>query len=240
MLQGCSAYRADGHWHYVTYGLSNVFDEDEGDNHGFSGNGCELTWRIRDEGGAADAPGWPFTVLQRIAKWAIDERFVLMEGRQIALSRPVTGYPDTGGPDTPQTSLLLVTDPELGEIDTVNGRVEFVQLVAVDNQTLADVSELGIDAMVDRLHSGTGSWRASSGADFRMLSRTNTVRCFPPRTGSAGELCSSAGGGRVPGVLRWGTPGRCLSSPRARRRPSGRRRWPDPPRCWFRPPTRKP
>ena len=150
VLQGCSAYRADGHWHYVTYGLSNVFDEDEGDNHGFSGHGCELTWRIRDEGGTAEAPGWPFTVLQRIAKWAVDDRFVLMEGRQIALNWPVSGYPDTGGPDTPQTSLLLVTDPELGVIDTVNGRVDFVQLVAVDDQTVADIGELGGDAVVDR------------------------------------------------------------------------------------------
>lgn len=151
VLQGCSAYRADGHWHYVTYGLSNVFDEDEGDNHGFSGHGCELTWRIRDEGGAAEAPGWPFTVLQRIAKWAVDDRFVLMEGRRIALTWPVSGYPDTGGPDTPQTSVLLVTDPELGVIDTANGRVDFVQLVAVDDQTVADIGELGGDAVVDRL-----------------------------------------------------------------------------------------
>ena len=60
----------------------------------------------------------------------MDDRFVLMEGRRIALTWPVTGYPDTGGPDTPQTSVLLVTDPELGVIDTVNGRVDFVQLVS--------------------------------------------------------------------------------------------------------------
>ncbi len=151
VLQGCSAYRADGHWHYVTYGLSNVFDEGDGDNEGYSGWGCELTWRIRAEDGASEAPDWPFTVLQRIARWAQGESFVLMEGRRIAMGRPVTGYPDTGGPDTAQTSVLLVTDPELGEIDTPNGRVCFVQLVAVDDGAVADITAVGIDAVVDRL-----------------------------------------------------------------------------------------
>lgn len=150
VLQGCSAYRAGDHWHYVTYGLSNLFDDDEGDNNGLSGWGYELTWRVRDLGAEAEAPGWPFTVLQRLAKWASDGGVVLAEGSRLTIG-PVTGYPHTDGPDTPLIGVLLATDPQLGEIGTPNGRVRFLQFVAVDAETLAVAQERGSAAVVDRL-----------------------------------------------------------------------------------------
>ncbi|NCT90489.1 suppressor of fused domain protein [Cellulomonas sp. APG4] len=150
-LQGCSAYRADGHWHYVTYGLSNLFDDDEGDNDGCSGWGYELTWRVRADGTEEQAPGWPFTVLQRLAKWSSDSRFLLEEGSQVTIGHPITGYPDTDGPDTPLTGVLLATDPQLGEIDTANGRVRFLQVVAVDADTLALAQGGGSQAVINRL-----------------------------------------------------------------------------------------
>ena len=150
VLQGCSAYRAGDHWHYVTYGLSNLFDDDEGENDGFSGWGYELTWRVRDPGAEAEAPEWPFTVLQRLAKWASDDGVLLAEGSRLTIG-PVTGYPHTDGPDTPLTAVLLVTDPQLGEIGTPNGRVRFLQFVAVDGDTLALAQEKGSVAVLDRL-----------------------------------------------------------------------------------------
>ena len=151
VLQGCSAYRADDHWHYVTYGLSNLFDDDEGENDGFSGWGYELAWRVRDPGAEAQAPGWPFTVLQRLAKWASDGGVLLAEGSRLTIGTPVTGYPHTDGPDTPLTGVLVATDPELGEIDTANGRVRFLQFVAVDAETLAVAQEAGSTAVIERL-----------------------------------------------------------------------------------------
>lgn len=149
VLQGCSAYRADGHWHYVTYGLSNLFDDDEGDNDGFSGWGYELTWRVRDS--RDKAPGWPFTVLQRVAKWASDSGFLLHEGNILQLGIPVTGHPHTDGPATSFTGGLLATDPELGEISTPNGRVRFLQFVAVEPESLAQAQEHGAAKVIDAL-----------------------------------------------------------------------------------------
>lgn len=150
VLQGCSAYRAADHWHYVTYGLSNLFDDDERENDGLSGWGYELTWRVRDPGAEAEAPEWPFTILQRLAKWASDGGVLLAEGSRLTIG-PVTGYPHTDGPRTPLTVVLLATDPQLGEIDTANGRVRFLQLVAVDPDTLALAQEEGSAAVLDRL-----------------------------------------------------------------------------------------
>ena len=151
VLQGCSAYRADGHWHYVTYGLSNIFDEDEGDNDGFSGWGYELTWRVRDGGAEEEAPGWPFTALQRLAKWASDERILLGDGRFFTSSTPITGFPHTDGPDTPMTAILIATDPQLGEIATPNGRVRFLQFVGADAVTIAFAQQDGAAAVLERL-----------------------------------------------------------------------------------------
>jgi len=96
VLQGCSAYRADDHWHYVTYGLSNLFDEDEGDNDGLSGWGYELTWRVRDQTSDQEAPGWPFTILQRLAKWAAEAPVLLEENTRLVINAPVTGYRTPG------------------------------------------------------------------------------------------------------------------------------------------------
>lgn len=151
VLQGCSAYRAGDHWHYVTYGLSNLFDQDEGEKDGYSGWGYELTWRVRDSGAEGAAPTWPFRVLQRLAKSASDAGLLLAEGNRLTIGGPVTGYPHTDGPDTSLTAVLLATDPELGEIDTPNGRVRFLQLVAVDAEALAVAQEEGSAAVIERL-----------------------------------------------------------------------------------------
>jgi len=151
VLQGCSAYRADDHWHYVTYGLSNLFDEDEGDNDGLSGWGYELTWRVRDQTSDQEAPGWPFTILQRLAKWAAEAPVLLEENTRLVINAPVTGYPHSGGPDTDLTGVLLATDPQLGQITTGNGRVRFLQFVAVNPSDLALAQEQGSAVVLDRL-----------------------------------------------------------------------------------------
>lgn len=150
VLQGCSAYRAGDHWHYVTYGLSNLFDDDEGDNDGFSGWGYELTWRVRDTSAGAEAPGWPYTVLQRVAKWASDAGVLLAEGSFFTIGSSITGHPHSGGPETPLTGVLLVSDPGLGEIDTPNGRVQFLQLVGIGPEALARL-ETDAAAVIDQM-----------------------------------------------------------------------------------------
>lgn len=150
VLQGCSAYRARDHWHYVTYGLSNIFDEDEGDNDGFSGWGYELTWRVRDVTGGPEAPSWPFSILQRLAKWAEEAPLLLEEGTRLHIGGPVTGFPHTGGPDTDLTGILLATDPQLGRISTVNGAVAFLQLVGVDAADLTLAEEQGPAIVLER------------------------------------------------------------------------------------------
>jgi hypothetical protein len=153
VLQGCSAFRADDHWHYVTYGLSNIFDDDEGENEGFSGWGYELTWRVRDRSTPHHAPSWAFTMIQRLAKGASDNGILLGDGSRLNIAAPITGFPHTGGPETTLTGVLVTFDRELGEMNTPNGRVRFLQLVAVEPADLA-VARPGVsEGVLERLRS---------------------------------------------------------------------------------------
>ena len=147
-LQGCSAYAREDHWHYVPYGLSNLFDQDEPDNvdeHGrqVSGWGCELTFRLA-RGPEQDPPKWAFVALNEICRYVRRTAAPLDPGHRLDLQRPITGFPDVeGAPDTGLTVDLLTLDPELGRIDTPNGRMEFLQVVGITAAEKAVAVEAG-------------------------------------------------------------------------------------------------
>src|SRR4051812_23133231 len=61
-LQGISAYEAADHWHYVTYGLSELFVK-ESETPETSGFGYEFTLRIARTSDAP--PAWPAGLLER-------------------------------------------------------------------------------------------------------------------------------------------------------------------------------
>ena len=124
------AYASDGHWHYVTYGLSELFEPIPDADPAVSGWGFELTMRVPREGD--DPPVWPFRMLDEIARYVNDSRAALAPGHRLDLRQPVTGHPGIeGAPATGLTVFAFAVDPELGEIATPNGRVVFLQAVGV-------------------------------------------------------------------------------------------------------------
>jgi hypothetical protein len=130
-LQGCSAYQADDHWHYVSYGLSQLYHPGPQDDPDVSGWGFELTLRV-PHGADDQAPGWPFTMLNELAKHVNGNHVLLEPGDRIDLRAPVTGYPHTpDGPPTGLTVFALTVDPQLGTVHTPNGRLTFLQAVGV-------------------------------------------------------------------------------------------------------------
>lgn len=128
-LQGCSAYDAGDHWHFVTYGLSELYVPAAEDDPAFSGWGFELTMRVPH---ATPQPEWPFTMLNELAKHINGNGVLLQPGDRVDLRAPVTGYPNVpDAPDTTLTVYAVTPDPELGRIETPNGRVEFLQVVGI-------------------------------------------------------------------------------------------------------------
>ncbi|MEU4426528.1 suppressor of fused domain protein [Actinoplanes sp. NPDC024001] len=112
ILHGCAAYPADGHWHFVTYGLSELYDKSEDDDPDWSGWGFELTLRIA-RGAEPEPPGWPFALLHRAATLVNSQGALLEDGDRIDVDPP----------------LVVSRDPQLGQIDTPNGRVVFLLAV---------------------------------------------------------------------------------------------------------------
>jgi Suppressor of fused protein (SUFU) len=153
-LQGCSAYNAGDHWHYVTYGLSTLYEPDADDDPEVSGWGFELTLRLpraTDTG----APTWPFTMLNELAKHVNSNLVLLEAGHRVDLNAPITGSPHTpDGPPTGLSVLALTVDPRLGSIDTPNGRVTFLQVVGVTAAEKERMLEASTSAVLDELRVG--------------------------------------------------------------------------------------
>jgi hypothetical protein len=130
-LQGCSAYAGEGHWHYISYGLSELYLPEPDADPRISGWGFELTMRV-PRGAELDPPGWPYRMLNELAKYVISAGVGCGPGHRFDLRAPVTGYPHVdGAPDTGLTVYAVLADPQLGQISTPNGQVTFLQLVGV-------------------------------------------------------------------------------------------------------------
>ncbi|MHB8694301.1 MAG: suppressor of fused domain protein [Solirubrobacteraceae bacterium] len=71
ILNGISAYRGASHWHFVTYGLTDLFHKTVGDDAGISGWGYELTLTTA----ALDdsPPQWAFALLMGISRTTVQD-----------------------------------------------------------------------------------------------------------------------------------------------------------------------
>ncbi len=112
------------HWHYVTYGFSELYEK-ESDDPEWSGWGFELTFRLK-RGGEAEPPGWPVSLLQNLARYVFSSGNIFGPGHHMSCNGPVML-----GAETLLVALGFCLDPQLGEISTPNGRVQFLQAAAI-------------------------------------------------------------------------------------------------------------
>lgn len=127
-LNGISVYKSnvqEPHYHFVTYGFSELFYNEESANAEFSGFGFELTFRLKQVSDDENI-SWVLNFLQNIAK------YVFKTGNWF---EPYHLFP-ANGPirldyDTEIVAVSFVEDKELGTIETPNGKVQFLQLVGI-------------------------------------------------------------------------------------------------------------
>lgn len=147
-LQGCSAYRGNGYWHYVSYGLTELWQKEEGGDPDVSGWGYELTMRVR-QGGEDDAPGWPFDLLEKLARHTQTQDQPFWVG-----DRPDLAGPITGSTDSRLVAVAVVVDPELGAVASPNGSFEFRQVVGITADELEEMRATSTDQVLQRLATG--------------------------------------------------------------------------------------
>lgn len=146
-LDGIGVYKSEKgmpHWHYVTYGFTELYEK-ESDDMEESGYGFELTFRLKC-GDEQEPPVWPMNLLQNLARYVFSTGNVFGSGHHMSCNGPIALETDTK-----LTALGFRVDPELGEMDTANGHMQFLQAVGLtEDEMYAMMCWVG-DAFMDLL-----------------------------------------------------------------------------------------
>lgn len=122
-LPGVSAYDAGEAWHYVSYGLTELYEK-ESEDAATSGYGFELSFLLRKT--SDEPPTWPVSLFQNLARYVFQTGNVLQDGDYMPFNGPIAAEEVTelvGG--------LFVADPDLVSQRTENGDMAFRRLIAV-------------------------------------------------------------------------------------------------------------
>ena len=141
-LPGISIYDGGDYWHFVTYGLSEVYEK-ETDNQEISGYGMEFTFKLKkgnsnSEEEEEDEIKGICSILQSIARITFTQGEVFgtyeylytgqKEGIDVKMESNITGF-------------ITVPEPKCESIDTPNGKVEFVELIGVTDGELQSIMQ---------------------------------------------------------------------------------------------------
>lgn len=131
------------HWHFVTYGLSELFEKTSNVPE-ISGFGFEMTMRTPREEGEERPPAWPLRFLQALGRHVLTTREGFDTGHRIDLGGPIV-Y----GGDTALTAVALVPDTTLGKIETPFGSLLFLTVVGITAAELAAMKKLDYEKVVE-------------------------------------------------------------------------------------------
>ncbi len=137
--------RQPEHWHYVTYGLSELFEKSSSDPE-VSGFGFELTMRVPRAAGEEAPPTWPLRALQGLGRYVLGTGQGLDTGHCADLGASIAP-----GIDSVLTCLACVPDPLLGKIITPFGSLLFLQVVGITPDELAAMQRLDHEGVVHLL-----------------------------------------------------------------------------------------
>lgn len=128
-LDGVSIYKSknqNDHYHFVSYGMSNLYYDLENCEEEFSGWGFEFTFRLIPFDEDEEEPKWVVSLMQNLAKYVFNSKKWFEEYHFIPANGPIRSNTETD-----ITAIAFVEDPEMGAIKTPNGNVQFLQMVGI-------------------------------------------------------------------------------------------------------------
>ena len=131
-LDGVSVYKSEKgipHWHYISFGFTELYEK-ESDDEDVSGWGFELTFRLKC-GDEEEPPLWPINLMQNLARYVFSSGNVFGNGHHMSCNGPIAL-----AEETKLTALGFRIDPELGDMDTDNGHMEFLQMVGITDDEM--------------------------------------------------------------------------------------------------------
>lgn len=127
-LEKVVAHRAGDHWHYASYGLTEL-DGKTWEDPALSGWGHELALRLCSDD--SEPPTWPAAHFQHFAGYIAEVRRPFLPGDHLLARTLLESV--LGGEFA---AYLCLDDPLIGGFDGPNGRVELVQLLAIRDDEL--------------------------------------------------------------------------------------------------------
>ncbi|MFP7200893.1 suppressor of fused domain protein [Lysinibacillus halotolerans] len=130
-LDGYSIYDSTkGFKHLVTYGMTELYTNEEAFGGEWSRWGYEMTIKLKEQ--TNDECMWAIDMLSNLARYTFTQnrffeplQFIAGNGSSLHI-----------GTDSNITALLVVNDTEAEGINTVHGKVEFMQLVGITQREL--------------------------------------------------------------------------------------------------------
>lgn len=149
-LQGVSAYDGGDYFHFVTYGLSDLYEK-EGSDPEYSGYGLEFTLKLRkvgmgDEMAEQQCIVGIFNDLARLTFEKGEQFFpdeYIYTGQELGFDR---------NQKSKLTGFVTALD-EAGTIDTPNGKVDFVKLIGATDAELKAIMDgkLRVRELVEKI-----------------------------------------------------------------------------------------
>lgn len=129
-IDGISIYEAqfngEKYHHFVTYGFSNLYYNEEHAGNEYSKFGFELTFRLKHYYLDKNGPNWVFNFLQNIARYVFNSGKWFEPNHHMSANGPIRL-----DSDTKITAIVFTLDPELKKIETPHGEVQFLQILGV-------------------------------------------------------------------------------------------------------------
>lgn len=161
-LDGIDLYDGGDYWHFVTYGMSELYEK-ESDDPEFSGYGMEFTFRLKKDN-YEDEKGELMCIcgiLQSLARLTYIQGEIFYPWEYV-----YTGQ--TQGIDVRTksniTGFITVPDSKLQTLDSQNGKVEFVEFIGVTDRELLAIQhgETTVQELFTALGSETTDYKRDS------------------------------------------------------------------------------
>lgn len=138
-IDGTSIYdsnKQEFHRHFVSYGMSELYYNEEAAGGEFSKWGFEFTFRLKpfQEDEADQDPFWVIEVMNNLARYVYQSQQWFEEYHFVPAEGPIRTETKT---PVDIVGLAFVLDPELGKVDTPHGEVSFLQMVGITSKELA-------------------------------------------------------------------------------------------------------
>jgi hypothetical protein len=135
-LDGVSIYdseKQEYHRHLVSYGMSELYYNEEAAGGEFSKWGFEFTFRLRPFDEDGDDPIWVVNLMNNLARYVIKSGKWFEEYHVIPANGPIRLNSKA---EIDIVGIAFVLDPELGKIQTPHGELAFLQMVGLTSKEM--------------------------------------------------------------------------------------------------------